>query len=56
MTYPGWLIPFLLSLGVVCLAIPMVSPTPRIGRGWAVAALVLGTVAGVLVLLAAKGA
>lgn len=55
MTVPAWLVPFLLSLAVVCLAIPMAAPVPRVSRGWAVAALVLGTVSGILVLLTVKG-
>ena len=55
MDVPTWLVPLLLCLAVLCLAIPMAGAVPRLTRGWAMAALVMGTVAGVLVLLAAKG-
>lgn len=55
MNPPGWLVPLLLSLAVICLATPMTGSTPRLARGWAIAALVLGALSAVLVLIATKG-
>lgn len=53
-TYPAWLVPLLLSLGVICAAVAILG-VRRFGtaRGWAVATLVFGAVAAALVLVAA---
>jgi hypothetical protein len=49
----GWLVPFLLALGVVCAGISLLGP---LRRGWAVAAIVFGAVTALLVLISTAAA
>lgn len=53
MTYPAWLVPLLLALGVTSAGLTIVGRPSRIRPAWAVVTVTLGIVAAVLVLVAA---